>query len=64
MPIKRKQIEVRLERESHGDETFDVLYMDKKEIASFHLKNIEDLKLVHTNETILKFITDYLTKGQ
>ena len=63
MPIERKKIEVRLEREIHGEETFDVLYIDTNEIASFHLKNIEDLKLIHTNETILKFLTDYLSKG-
>jgi hypothetical protein len=64
MPIDRKKVEARLEREEHGDSTFDVLYIDDKEIASFHLQNIESLKLVHTNASILEFVTDYLNKGQ
>jgi hypothetical protein len=60
MPIERKKVEVKLEREAHGDDTYDVLYIDNKEIVSFHLTNIDELKLVHANETMLKFITDYL----
>lgn len=63
MPIERKKVDVILEQETHGDDTFDVLYVAGKEIASFHLTNIGQLKLVHTNETMIKFITDYLNKG-
>jgi hypothetical protein len=64
MPIPRKKVIVRLEREDHGGDTYDVLYIDDKEIATFHIQNIDSLKLVHNNETILKFITDYLNNGQ
>lgn len=62
MPVDRKKVEVRLEREEHGGDTYDILYIDNKEIASFNLPNIESLNLVHNKSTILQFITEYLSK--
>jgi hypothetical protein len=55
----KKQIEVRLEKEIVNDETFDVLYIDNREIVAFHLKNIETLNLEHNSETMLNLITNY-----
>jgi len=55
----KKRIEVRLEKEIVDDLTYDVLYIDNKEIVAFHLENIEKLNLEHNNATILQFLTDY-----
>ena len=62
MPVERKKVEVRFERELHGDATFDILYIDSKEIASFHIDNIDAMTLEHTPDTIVKFVSDYFNQ--
>lgn len=64
MPVERKKVEVRFEREIHGDDTFDILYIDNKEIASFHVDNIDALNLEHTPATITQFISDYFKNSK
>lgn len=56
----KKQVIARLEREDVNGETFDVFYVDDKEIVAFHVDNIDSLKLEHTNDTMLELIQKYL----
>ena len=61
MPRQESQnkIEVRLDRENVNGDAFDVLYIDKKEVVAFHLKNIESLNLQHTPDEMIKMIQEY-----
>lgn len=56
---KQKQVEVKLDKVIVDDTTYDVLYIDGKEIVAFHLDNIEKLNLVHTPDTMIELIQNY-----
>lgn len=63
MPRQKEQetrAEAKLEREEVNGDPYDVLYVNGKEILAFHLKNIELLKMEHTNQTILEAVQELL----
>lgn len=51
---EESKAEAKLVREEANGDPYDVLYVDGLEIVAFHLKNIETLKMEHTNQTMLK----------
>ena len=66
MPRQSKQDikpEAKLVREEVNGEAYDVLYINEKEIVAFHLKNIELLKMEHTNQSMLEAVRLLLTNA-
>jgi hypothetical protein len=64
MPRQREELqktEATLVREEVNGDPYDVLYINGKEIVAFHLKNIEYLKLEHTNQSMLEAVTQLLS---
>jgi len=58
-----KQVEAKLEKEVVDGKTYDVLYVDGKEIIAFDLENIEKLNMEHSIDTMLEAIQRYF-KGK
>ena len=54
--LEETKAEATLIREEVNGDSYDVLYINGKEIVAFHLKHIEELKLEHTNETMLEAV--------
>ena len=55
-----KSLEVKVAREDDGVNVNDVLYIGGKEIVTFNVSNITELNLVHTKQTMIDMISDYL----
>jgi hypothetical protein len=59
--VEEVKAEAKLVREEVNGDPYDVLYINGLEIVAFHLKNIELLKMEHTNESMLESVKQLLS---